>query len=69
MPLLFHIHELFEIDLAVAVNISFPDHLVNILVRELLAEVSHYMSQLSSRNETVAVHIVNFEDLKDILEI
>jgi len=69
MQLLLHLHELFEIDLAVAVNIRFPHHLVNILVCELFAEVSRYISQLSSRDETLAVHVLNFEDLKDILEI
>ena len=50
-----HLDELLVVDLAVAVNIGLPDHLIDLLVRELLTEVSHDVSQLSSRDETVAV--------------
>ena len=50
-----HLDELLVVDLAVTVNIRLPDHLINLLVRELLTEVSHDVSQLSSRDETVAV--------------
>ena len=33
----------FVIDLTVAVNVSFPDHLVDLLVRELLTKVGHHV--------------------------
>ncbi len=50
-----HFDELLVVDLAVAVNIHLPDHLINLLVRELLTKISHDELQLCSRDETVAV--------------
>jgi len=52
--------------LAVAINVRFPDHLVDLLVGELLAEISHNVSQLSSRDETVAVLVENLFTTKHI---
>jgi len=50
-----HRHELLVVDLAVTVDVGFPDHLVHLLVGELLAEVGHHVTQLGGRDEAVAV--------------
>ena len=62
-----HLDELLVIDLAIAVNVCLTDHLVNLLVGQFLAEVGHYVPQLGSRNETVAVLVENLEGLEDLL--
>merc|ERR1712086_432481 len=59
--------ELFVIDLAVAINISFTDHLIDLLVGQPLAKVGHYMTQLSSGDETVSVLVEHLEGLLDLL--
>ena len=41
-----------------------PDHLVNLLVCELLAEVGHNVAQLSGRDEAVAVLVEDLEGLR-----
>ena len=38
-----HLDELLVVHLAVAVDISLPDHLVHLLVRQLLAQVRHHL--------------------------
>jgi hypothetical protein len=48
--------------LAVTVNIRLPDHLIHLLVGELLTEVSHHVSQLSSGDEAVAVLVEHLRD-------
>lgn len=57
----------FVVDLTVAVDVSFPDHLVDLLVGELFAEVSHHVPQFGGRDETVAVLIEHPEGLADLL--
>lgn len=39
-----HPYELFVVDVSVSVDISFSDHLVDLLVSQLLSQVSHYVS-------------------------
>ena len=48
-PLLGHHHldELLVVHLTVTVHISLADHLVNLLVRQLLAQVGHHVTQLA----------------------
>nr|ACR33849.1 unknown [Zea mays] len=58
--------ELLVVDLAVAVNIGLTDHLVDLLVSQLLAEVGHDMAELSSRDETILVLV---EDAKGLLKL
>merc|ERR1712146_15172 len=53
--------ELLVVDLAVTVNVRLADHLIDLLVRQLLAKVGHDVAQLSSGNEAVAVLV---EDTK-----
>merc|ERR1711998_229001 len=58
--------ELFVVDLSIAINISFADHLVDLLVSELLAQVGHHMTKFSCGDETVAVLVEHFESLLDL---
>ena len=57
----------FVVDLTVAVDVGFSDHLVDLLVSELLAEVGHHVPQLGCRDETVAILIEDAEGLADLL--
>ena len=50
-----HRHELFVVDLTVAVDVSLADHLVDLLVGQLLAEVGHHVTKLGRGDEPVAV--------------
>mmetsp|Transcript_5947 Transcript_5947/g.11629 ORF Transcript_5947/g.11629 Transcript_5947/m.11629 type:complete len:244 (-) Transcript_5947:7-738(-) len=59
--------ELLIVDLSVAVNVSLAQHLIDLLVSQLLTEVRHDMAKLSSRDETVAVLIENTESLLQLL--
>ena len=45
----------FIVDLPVAVDIGFSDHLVYFLVSELLPQVSHHVTQLGRTDVPVAV--------------
>ncbi len=48
-----HAHELLVVDLAVAVNIGLTNHLVDLLLRQLLPEVRHDVAQLRNSNVQV----------------
>merc|ERR1711920_199672 len=41
-----HLDELLIVDLAITVDIGLTDHLIDLLVRQLLAEIRHHMAQL-----------------------
>ncbi|KAL8172218.1 hypothetical protein V2J09_024022 [Rumex salicifolius] len=45
--------KLIIIDLAITIHISLPDHLINFLICELLAQVGHHMTEFSSRDESI----------------
>ena len=45
----------FIVDLAVSVNVSFSDHLIHLLVCQLLSQVGHDMTQLCSADVAVTV--------------
>ena len=57
----------FVVDLPVAVNVGLPDHLVHLLVRQLLAQVGHHVPQLRRADEAVAVLVEHSERLPDLL--
>lgn len=57
----------FVVDLAVAVDVGLANHLVDLLVRQLLAQVGHHVAQLGGRNEAVAVLVEYSERLSDLL--
>merc|ERR1719198_207534 len=61
------LHELLVVDLTVTVNVSLADHLINLLVRQLLAEVGHDVPQLGGRDEAVAVLVEDTEGLLELL--
>ena len=46
-----HLDELFIVDLAIAVNVSLTDHLVHLLIGELLTQVGHHVPQLRAGKE------------------
>ena len=47
--------------MTITIDISLTDHLRDILVRHVIAIVSHDLAQLSGGNETIAIEIVFFE--------
>lgn len=57
----------FIVDLAISVNVSLSDHLVHLLIRQLLPEVRHHVTQLGGRDETVSVLVEDAEGLTDLL--
>merc|ERR1712199_141159 len=59
--------ELLVVDLAVTVNVGLAEHLIDLLVGELLAEVGHDVAQLGSGDEAVAVLVEDLEGLLDLL--
>merc|ERR1711924_206524 len=59
--------ELLVVDLAVTVNIGLADHLVDLLVGQLLAEVGHDVAELSRGDEAVAVLVEHAEGLLELL--
>lgn len=48
----------FIIDLAIAVNVSLPDHLIHLLIRQLLPQVRHDVAQLGGTD--IAIPILGF---------
>ena len=57
----------FVVDLTVTIDISLADHLVDLLVGELLAQIGHDVTQLSRRYEAVAVLVEDAERFADLL--
>lgn len=60
-----HLNEFFVIDLAISVNISFTNHLINLLIGELLTQVGHNVTKFGGGNETVAVLVEHLEGFQD----
>jgi len=61
-----HCYKLFVVHLAITVDIGFSDHLIDLLVGELLSQIGHDVTQLGRRNETVAVFVEHTECLADL---
>ena len=59
--------KLLIVDLPVTVNICLANHLVNLLVGQLLAEIGHHMAELCSRDETVLILVKHAEGLLQLL--
>ena len=57
----------FIVNLTITIDISLSDHFVDLFVSELLAKVCHHVTQLSGRNETVAVLVEDTERFADFL--
>ncbi|GET86347.1 calmodulin, putative [Leishmania tarentolae] len=62
-----HLHKLLVVDLTVAIHVGLADHLVHLLVCQLLAEVGHDVAQLRGGDEAVAVLVEHAERLLDLL--
>ena len=62
-----HADELLVVDVTVAIDVSLADHLVDLLVRELLTQVGHDVTQLGGGDETVAVAVEDLEGLNELL--
>lgn len=58
-----HANKLLEVYLSIAIHVGFPNHLVDFIVSEFLAEVGHDQLELGRRNVTVVVLIEYFEGL------
>merc|ERR1712061_468322 len=61
-----HLHKLLVVDLAIAVDVRFPNHLINLLVGELLTQVCHDMAQLRGTDKAIAIAIENLEGLDEL---
>jgi hypothetical protein len=59
--------ELVVVDSAITVLVSLPDHLINLVIGELLTDGGHDMSEFSSGNEAVVITVENLEGLADLL--
>jgi hypothetical protein len=62
-----HLEELLVVDLTIAIDISLADHLVDLLVRELLSEAGQDLSQFSRGDVAIAILVEHFESLEDLL--
>jgi hypothetical protein len=45
------------VDIAVAIDISFFDHILDLIVRQLFSQVCHHTTQLGGRYDTVVVFV------------
>merc|ERR1711862_667282 len=62
-----HFDELFVVDLAITIHVCLPNHFVDFLIREFLAQVRHDVAQLGCADETVSITIENLEGLDELL--
>ena len=60
-----HRDELLVVDLAVPVNVRLPDHLVHLLVCQLLAQVGHNMPAIAFHK----LHFIKFQEKKPVSEM
>lgn len=61
------LNELVVVDPAITILIRLTDHLVNLVVGQLLADGSHDVAELSGGNEAVVVAVEDLEGLTDLL--
>jgi len=62
-----HLNELLVVDLTITIDISLTNHLIDLIIGELLAEVRHDVTELSSGDVTVAILVEDLESLLDFL--
>ena len=55
------------INAAITVLVSLPDHLIDLVVGQLLANGGHDVAQLSGGNEAVVVTVKDLESFPDLL--
>lgn len=51
--------------MSVSIDICLTDHLIHLLIGQLLSEVGHHMAQLSGGDESVSISIENLEGLDE----
>lgn len=61
-----HSDELLVVDVAIAVDVGFPDHLVDLFVGQLFPEVGHHVPQFGGRDESVAVSVEDLESFDEL---
>merc|ERR1711879_680753 len=59
--------ELFIVDLAITVNVGLAEHLVNLLISQLLTKVGHDVAQLGSGDKAIAVLVKHAEGFLELL--
>ncbi|KAK8957619.1 hypothetical protein KSP39_PZI001215 [Platanthera zijinensis] len=59
--------KLLVVDLSITINISFADHLINLLICQLLSKVCHDMAKLGSRDEPILILVKHPEGLLELL--
>jgi len=62
-----HIQKLLTINASIAVLVSLPDHLVDLVVGQLLADGGHDVTQFGGRDETVVIAVEDLERFSDLL--
>ena len=60
-------HELVVVDLPIAIRVRVLDHLVDILLAQLLTKLLHDDTELLSRDQTVSVLVEQLESLLELL--
>ena len=55
------------IDPSIAILVSLPDHLIHLIISQLLSDARHDVTQFGGRNEAVVVAVENFEGLTNLL--
>ena len=60
------IYKLIVGNLAVSINISLSNHLLHLLVSQLLPQVGHHVTQLGGADEAVAVLVEHPEGFSDL---
>merc|ERR1740123_284322 len=62
-----HLYELLVIDLAIPVYVCLADHLIDLLICELLPKIGHHMAELGRTDEAIAVAIEDLERFDQLL--
>lgn len=62
-----HLHKLFVVNLPVSIDIRLTDHLIDLLIREFLAQVRHNVAKLCCADEPVTVLVEYLERLEYFL--
>lgn len=62
-----HPHEFFVVDVSIAIDVSLSDHLVNLLISQLLSQIGHDVSELSSRDQSITITIKHLKCFDELL--
>ena len=62
-----HLDELLVVDLAITIDVSLADHLIDLLVGHVLSEIEHDVLQLSSGDKTVPISVEYLKCVQNLL--